>query len=223
MRLSCTGNELPNIPTINCTDTVGQLDNFCKLIKVNDQVLLYEQPNRAYYWVSLQADEIQLVVCHLEKYAEQAAKRGDWCGRLSDYLIVGMNTEDGDCYILIVELRHTLSKVEQAIDKFEQLENSIEQVMSRLQTDVISSSLFEKACWQPDKYKIAGFVIAPAGVRSIPLKQRTRRIVKDNYKGIIKIMPHERVKECKITWTELLNEIVPKCDPHRFKGHRKQP
>ena len=219
MRLACTGNQLPDIPTVNCTDATGQLENCCLLMQIDDQVLMYDQPDQAYYWVLLQADEIPLVICNLEKYADQAEKVGNWTGRRSDYLVMGMNTDDGDCYLVIVELRHIITNEDQVNDKLEQLQNSIKQVMSRLEIHLANSPLFEQACPKPEHYKVVGIVIAPAGIKAFSRLKRTRTIIGDTYQGIITMMPSERIKECKITWTELLKEVVPKNDPQRFKRH----
>ena len=105
MRLLCTRDKLPNIPRINSTDPIKNLDNCCQLVEIETEILLFEKVEKSYYWVKLEADEIQLVVCNLEKYANQASS---WKGRRCDYLVMGMNVEDGDCYLIIIELRHLI-------------------------------------------------------------------------------------------------------------------
>ena len=217
MSLPCTGNKLPDIASVDCTDTATQIDQCCKLMQIEEDVLLYDQPNQAYYWVLLNADEIQLIVCNLEKYADKAEKIGNWMGRCCDYLVMGWY--DGDRYIVIIELRHILTKEDQAIEKLDQVEKSIDQVISKLFPHIANSPLFAEACPQPENYKIAGIVIAPAGIRSIARNKRTRIIRNDSYTAIITMMPPERIKACKITWSELLSQITVASGRKRFQRH----
>ena len=205
MRLLCTRDKLPNIPRINSTDPIKNLDNCCQLVEIETEILLFEKVEKSYYWVKLEADEIQLVVCNLEKYANQASS---WKGRRCEYLVMGMNVEDGDCYLIIIELRHLIVNEDQAIDKLDQVEKTIQNIISILPQQFFHSSCFDQACPQPQPYKIAGIIIAPAGIKGISREDRTRVINHENYQAIITMMPPEQVKDCKITWHDLLQQFV---------------
>jgi hypothetical protein len=206
MPLLCTGDKLPDIPTVNCSDSIKTLDNCCQLVEIETEILLFEKLETAYYWVKLEADEIQLVVCNLEAYANQASS---WKGRRCDYLVMGMNVEDGDCYLIIIELRHLIVKEDQAIDKLNQVEQTIQNIISILPQQISNSPFFEQACPQAQPYKIAGIIIAPAGIRGIARENRTRVINHEKYQAIITMMPPEQVRNCTITWRDLLQQFVP--------------
>jgi len=206
MPLLCTGDQLPDVPTVNCSDSIKTLDNCCQLVEITTEILLFEKLETVYYWVKLEADEIQLVICNLEDYANQASS---WKGRRCDYLVMGMNVEDGDCYLIIIELRHLIVKEDQAIDKLDQVQQTIQNIISILPQEIANSPFFEQACPEITNYKIAGIIIAPAGIRGISRENRTRVINHDNYQAIITMMPPEQVRNCKITWTDLLQQFVP--------------
>ena len=141
MPLDCTGDNLPKeIPIIKIEETPSGLDNFCQILNSGDEVLLHQsipESDRAYYyWFILEADDFPLAVCELEKYADYAAQKDQWSGRRADYLIIG--SYQGDCYLIVVELRHVLVKEKQEYDKFKQLLESIEQIIRYL--EIINNS-----------------------------------------------------------------------------------
>jgi hypothetical protein len=120
MPLDCTGDNLPQeIPVIKIEKTPSSFDDFCQIVNSGDEVLLHQaiEKNRGYYyWFILEADDFPLAVCELEKYANYAAEKEQWFGRRADYLIIGYY--EGDCYLIVVELRHVLVKEKQEDDKF---------------------------------------------------------------------------------------------------------
>ncbi len=101
-----------------------------------------------------------------------------------------------------------INNEKQAEDKLAQLEESIDQVMYQLNSHIDNSSLFTEACDKPNQYRVIGVVIAPAGIRGISRNKYSKRIRKDNYNAFLTMMPPERLKECQITWGQLLRSIV---------------
>lgn len=208
MPLPCSGPQLPDIPTVHCRQKIRTLADCCTFVEIDDEVLLYEeQPGKPFYWIVLHADETPLAVCHLEAYANYAEGIGGWWGRRSDYMTLGWYR--GDCYLLVMELRDILINEKQGEDKLDQLQNSIAQIMTQFSEQIVTVPAFNRACDQPEGYKIAGIVVAPAGIRGISRDKRVRRIVYSEYSAIITMMPGERIRNCRVTWSELMLTITP--------------
>lgn len=209
MPLPCTGSDLPDIPSIDCPPNVTRLDDCCKLVAIEDEILLYEkQSDRPYYWIVLQADEMPLSVCNLEAYANSVAKNDEWMGRRCDYMAMGW--AGGECCLLAIELRDRLTSETQVANKFEQIEQSIEQIMARIDTQIIGSPLFEQACASPDDYKVAGIVIAPAGIRKKSRSERIHIIRTDTYSAAVAVMPPDRIHDCRLQWSDLMEMVGAK-------------
>lgn len=200
----CSGSVLPAGQIVGCSDPVHHFADCCTAVPIFDEVLLDERlasdKGEYYYWLWLNADETPLVVCALEQYADQDA---DWLGRRADYLAVGWY--DGDCYLVVIELRRTLVKEQNAQNKLDQVEHSIKQVISQLLPQLTTSTLFSEACHEPEEYKIVGVVIPVE--HSKKRAQQTRLITVGAYKAAIVSIPHSRIKECRIGWSELLTAI----------------
>ncbi|MEE4357586.1 MAG: hypothetical protein V2I97_14065 [Desulfococcaceae bacterium] len=113
MPLNCSGKELPDIPSAECADTVSDIDDCSRLTEIQDEILLHESVEDGYhYWTIIQAgDETPFAACHFEKYA--ACKNME--GRRSDYLLCGWH--NGECFIIVCELRQTLLNERQMKDK----------------------------------------------------------------------------------------------------------
>lgn len=207
MPLPCSGPQLPDIPAVRCRQDAQKLADCCHFVGIDDEILLHEeQQGRPYYWVVLHADDTPLCACHLEQYANLAESAGDWVGRRADYMALGWY--GGDCYLLVIELRDILVNERQGEDKLDQLENSIAQILVHLNEQVTNVAVFNQACDQPERYKVAGIVVAPAGIRGISRSNYTRRIENATYSAIITMMPSNRVRDCRITWSELMLTIT---------------
>lgn len=144
MPLDCTGESLPDIPIIKIPISPTCFDDFCLILNTSDQVLLHESiSQKIKYWVIFEADDYPLAACDLEEYANYAAEQQNWEGKRSDYLIIG--SYDGDCYLIIIELRHVIVKEEHEDQKFEQLRLSIEQIVNQLTVQVLIRTLPKNA------------------------------------------------------------------------------
>ncbi len=206
MSLPCTGSHIPDIPSVDCSPHLVRLDECCTLVDIESEILLYEkQADKPHYWVVLQADDMPITVCNLEAYANAAEKKNDWTGRRCDYMAMGW--ADGDCCILAVELRDRLTSEAQVDNKFAQVEQSIAQIMMMIDTQITGSPLFEQACFSPDRYKVAGVVIAPAGIRKKARGERIHIIKTDTYAAAVAVMPFNRIRDCHVQWSDLM-EIV---------------
>lgn len=199
----CFGSKLPNSQSIDCPESINHFGDCCRQIGIEDEILLHERVKSPkgdfFYWVSLKADETPLVVCALEKYAE----RVNWQGRRADYLGVGWYS--GDCYIVAIELRHALVTEERFEDKLNQLEQSIEWIASELLPDLTNSNVFTDACDNPEHYRIVGAMIPVA--YSKKRAEQTRWVRVGEYETVIVAIPNSSLKECRISWDELLRAI----------------
>ncbi|MGL5192693.1 MAG: hypothetical protein ACRC8Y_03670 [Chroococcales cyanobacterium] len=105
MPLDCTGDILPDIPTIEVPNFPTRFDDFRLSLNAPAQVLLHESisnKNKTLkYWVILEADDYPLAACELEQYADYAAQQQNWEGKRSDYLLIG--SHQGDCYLIIID------------------------------------------------------------------------------------------------------------------------
>ncbi|MEQ8466418.1 hypothetical protein [Coleofasciculus sp. E1-EBD-02] len=206
MPLDCTGESLPDIPEIESQENPNSLDDFCLILNTNDQVIFYENLSGANYkyWMILEADDYPLTACDLEKYADYASQNNQWLGRRADYLIIG--SHQGDCYLVVVELRQVLVKTKQEDDKFEQLRQSIKQIIEHL--EIISNSTSLEAVYiNPSSYKIIGVLIAPANTRSFSRGELNPIVAINSHKVLIRTLPKNALSDCKITWTDLLQRI----------------
>lgn len=208
MSLDCTGDSLPkNISIIKIKETPSCLDDFCQIVNSGDEVLLHQaiEKNRDYYyWFILEADDFPLGVCELEKSADYAAEKEKWLGRRADYLIIGYY--EGDCYLIVVELRHVLVKKTQEDDKFKQLLESIEQILKSL--PIISNSQTLKNVYSnPDDYKIIGAIVAPGTTRNFNRGELNPIRSVNSHKVLIRTLPKNALSDCKITWTDFMTRM----------------
>lgn len=208
MLLRCSGSELPDLPTVQCRSEIRSLSDCCRFVEIDTELLLYEaQPDNPYYWVILHADETPLTVCHVEAYANHAERAAAWAGRRADYLAMGWY--QGDCFLAIIELRDILLNEAQSEDKMAQVENAISQVMMQFNQQIADNPAFQRTCNQPGGYKIVGLIIAPAGIRRIAREKWLRRIVHNDYSAVIALTPPDRIRDCRTTWSELMQTFVP--------------
>lgn len=207
MPLPCNGPQLPNVPSARCRKDIRKLVDCCTFVEIDNEILLYEeQSGKSFYWVVLHADETPLSVCHLEAYANYAGSVGSWVGRRADYMALGWY--GGECYLLVIELRDILVNERQGKDKLDQIENSIAQIMAQVNEQIMDVTAFNRVCDQPERYKIVGIVVAPAGIRGISRTNYTRSVEKPEYSAIITMMPLDRARDCRITWSELMMTIT---------------
>jgi hypothetical protein len=207
MPLNCTGEDLPaGSTTINLPESPKSLDDFCIVLDIDDEILLYESlsNSRNKYWVIIQADDYPISICELEQYADYLSTQNQWQNRRADYLIIG--SHNGDCYLIIVELRHVLVTETQEDDKFEQLRESIQQLVRNL--DAINQSVALAGVYSnPEFYKLIGIVIAPGNTRRFSRGELNLIIPIDSHKALIRTLPKDALRDCRITWTDLLRRI----------------
>ncbi|NER20980.1 MAG: hypothetical protein F6J96_09760 [Symploca sp. SIO1C2] len=206
MPLDCTGESLPDIPKIELQEYPSSFDDFCLILNTNNEVIFYESISGTnyQYWVILEADDYPLAACELEKYADYATQHNQWSGRRADYLIIG--SYQGDCYLIVVELRHVLVKEKQEDEKFEQLLKSIKQIIDNLEVINNSKSL-EAVYTNPSYYRIIGLIIAPGNTRLFRRGELNRVVSINSHKVLIRTLPKDALSDCKITWTDLLQRI----------------
>lgn len=209
-RSNCLGDDLPDVSYVECEGNADNLDGYCKCVPSGEEFLLYDYiPSKRgayYYWLRLRADDdTSLIVCALEKYVDA----NNLEGRKADYFCMGwvfdpdLNTST--CYIVIVELRKELINENQFEDKVEQIKQTINLINSDLLDNISDSAFFDYACHKPDDYKIVGAII-PA-TRSKPRTHQTKKVTIGEKEYLIAAVPHERIRECKISWSELLVAI----------------
>jgi hypothetical protein len=201
---SCSGSNLPDdVQMVNCVEPIQYLSDCCARVDIEDEILLYDhirsERGDYYYWISLSSDETPLTVCALEKYAEQTA----WTGRRADYL--GMGWYSGDCYVVVTELRHALVTEERFEDKLDQLEQSIAWIVSNLLADFTKFDTFTYACDNPEYFKIVGAMIPVS--YSKKRAEQTRQVRIGEHETVILAIPNSILKECRISWGELLRAI----------------
>jgi hypothetical protein len=208
MPLDCTGENLPDIPTIEIPNSPTSFDDFCLVLNAPAQVLLHESisnKNKTLkYWVILEADDYPLAACELEQYADYAAQQQNWEGKRSDYLLIG--SHQGDCYLIIIELRHVIVKEEHEDQKFEQLRQCIEQLINQLFV-IDQSNVLTEVYPNPEQYKIIGVVIAPGNTRQFRRGELNLKIEIKSHPGLIRTLPKDALSQCQITWTELLHRV----------------
>ena len=204
---------------LDIEETPSCLDDFCQTIQFEDEVLLYEvvhEKNRTYYYgFILEADDFPLAVCELEKYADYAAEKEQWLGRRADYLVIGSN--EGDCYLIVIELRHVLKVEEQLNEKVKQLLESIEQILKCLPI-ISNSQTLEKVYSSPDDYKIIGAFVAPGTTRKFNRGELNPIRSVNSYKVVIRTLPKDALSNCKITWTDFITRMGVL--PNQKKGQK---
>jgi len=208
MVLNCTGEDLPlGIPTLKSPEIPNSLDDFCFILKTNEEILLYEtiDNDRLKYWVILEADDYPIAVCELESYADYLSRQRQWQGRRADYLIIGSCA--GDCYLVIVELRHVLVKEDQEDDKFQQLKETISHLIEAHLETIKQSNFLAKIYENPTSYKIIGLVIAPGNTRRFSRGELNQKINIASHSVLIRTLPKDALFDCKITWKYLLKRI----------------
>lgn len=104
-----------------------------------------------------------------------------------------------------MELRNTLVKEDQTVDKVEQVRQSIETLISDLLPHMQTSDIFSHACHDPDQYKIVGVIIPVQ--RSMSRAMQTQRLKIDTYDAVIVSLPSDRIKQCRLSWSDLLVSI----------------
>jgi len=198
MPLNCSGKELPDIPSVECADTVIDIEDCSRLVEIEDEVLLHESVEHGYhYWTIIQAgDETPFAVCHLEKYADSKNMEG----RKSDYLLCGW--QKGECIIVVCELRQTLLNERQIKDKIDQVVQTLNLIDNQLITEIQASDIFSQSCTQPDEYKLLGIVIPSS--RSKKRAEQTGIVTINGRKVAIVALPGSKIKNCRISWTEMM-------------------
>lgn len=208
MALSCTGNTLPNIVKIPIKDPPSSLDDFCLVFNEHEEILLYEKltdsKHETYYWAIVEVDEYSVAACLLEEYADYASGIGQWSGRRSDYLLIGLY--NWECYVIVVELRHVLVREQQEKDKFEQLRQSLAQIIDRI-TVLVESEALSQIYEEPEVYKFAGVVIAPGNTRSFNRRELNPQVTIAGHEVLIRTLPKDSLSDCRITWTKLLKRL----------------
>ncbi len=207
----CSGEVLPDKRQVNCDHSVHQLGDCCEVVMIDEEIMLFEKISKTgrrnyYYWFFLRADETApLVVCALEQYAKSQGNR--WLGRRADYLAIGWY--NSECYIVLIELRHVLLSKKQQDDKLEQLEQSINTVVSTILPDFRNSDILAQACYPlppPAQCRIIGIVVPPERSKSSLNRKKVIEIAQ--YKGVITTLPSTRLNQCRISWSELLGTII---------------
>lgn len=204
----CSGQILPKKRTVNCQDSVTQLEDCCEIVNLDDEIMLYEHVKPGakgyYYWFFLKADDkMPIVVCALEQYADKIA---DWSGRRADYLAIGRY--EGYCCIVLIELRHVLLSEKQQDDKLQQLEKSIETLVNTALPTFKQSKIFPEAGYPPpapQDYKIVGVVIPTDRSKERLNRKQTKQI--GQYSCFMTTLLSARLTRCRISWSELLDAI----------------
>jgi hypothetical protein len=204
----CSGKDLPKKKrTVNCQESVTQLDDCCEVVNMDDEVMLYEHVRAKdyYYWFFLKADDnMPMVVCALEQYADK--KVAYWLGRKADYLAIGWY--QGYCCIVLIELRHVLLSEEQETDKLKQLEESLETLVNKVLPTFKRSAIFQEACYPPpppQECRIVGVVVPPDRSKLRLNRKKSKQI--GEYQCFMTSLPSDRLTECRISWSELLDAI----------------
>lgn len=198
----CWGNSFPEGQFAECSEQVSLLEHCCKILQIEDEILLWEsQKDAYYYWIFLNADETPLAICALEKYVDRKSMRG----RKADYLAIGWH--GGKCYIVIIELRKTLVKEDQSKNKIKQVKQSVELLFSEgLLTQIENSDFFSYACDQPECYHIVGVVIP--STLSKKRAQTRQKIVVNGKECLVVAIPNSLIRQCRINWSELMRAII---------------
>jgi hypothetical protein len=209
MGLKCTGDFLPEDVKIvsYCEESATCLDDFCLVGEPEDQILLFEilkksDSSQLYYWAIIEVDDFPLGVCELEKYADHSLSQ--WLGRRSDYLIIG--SYRGDCFCLVVEMRHVLVKESQKDDKFEQLKETLTQIIQQ-ENIILESQILAQVYPQPENIKYLGVLIAPGNTRSFNRWEINKVIEINERKIVLRTLPSDALKDCQIQWTTLLQKL----------------
>lgn len=201
----CSGIDLPDIPSVHCASQPKQFDECCTLTVIGEEVLLNQVDSRSkyrryHYWTILKADETPIAVCALEEFVET---QPDWQGRRADYLAVGWHK--GDCYLVIIELRRAMLSEDHFVNKLEQVQDSIRGVISYLLPTLSVSKLISHACHEPGAYKIVGVIVPSERSRKRALQSETLQI--NGYQAVVVSIPHSHIRDCRITWSELMRAI----------------
>lgn len=207
MALDCTGKELPpGIVTTPQPSSPQSFDDFCIVVAAGEEVVLHQDlaGKKIYYWCILEADEYGIVACELENYANYAEAQQQWSGKRADYLVMGYTQES--CYLIVVELRHVLVKEAQEDQKFEQLKQSIQQIIQRREIFRESQS-FDEVYHQPESYRVIGIVVAPGNTRRFRRGELNQVYSIDSHKVLIRTLPKDALSNCKITWSDLLQRV----------------
>lgn len=211
MALDCTGKELPSeMVTTPQPSSPKSFDDFCIVVTAGEEILLHQDLSgkKLYYWCILQADDYSLAVCELENYANYAETKQQWSGKRADYLVMGYTDES--CYLIVVELRHVLVKEAQEDQKFEQLKQSIQQIIQRREIFRESQAL-DEVYHQPESYRVIGVVIAPGNTRRFRRGELNQVYSIGSHKVLIRTLPKDALLNCKITWSDLLQRagVIP--------------
>lgn len=209
MGLNCTGEILPqNVLQISCQESANCFDDFCLVGQPEDKILLFEilrnsDHSQLYYWAIIEVDDFPLGVCELEEYANNSISK--WQGRRSDYLIIGSG--GGNCFCLVVEMRHVLVKETQIEDKFAQLTETLTQIIEREQI-ILKSQMLAKIYPQPETLKYIGVLIAPGNTKNFNRYYLNPPPVEINGRKVsLRTLPRDALKDCKIQWTTLLEKL----------------
>jgi len=204
---TCITGKCPRGTQVECLEIVQNIEDCCVLLQQTKKVLFceYVEGKNYHYWLQFHADTVPLVVCNLEGYAQKYCPQ--WEGRKSDYLLVGR--EKNECYIIVIELREQFTQQKQLSDKIEQLKQSIENITLHILPHLSRLQKFQEACFFETaqiNYKIVG--IAMPVVRSMRrVKQTKQPFSINNYEAQIVNIPQTCIKNCQLTWTDLLNEL----------------
>lgn len=203
------GKALPDLRkcrdtvTVKCPEEINELDDCCTLLKTGELALFYEKMHENdYYWLFFMADQDEVMVCHLEGFANACQ---DWNGKRADYLAV--STHRKMCYILVIELRQEISEVKQLKDKQNQVEQSMNKVLELLKDKIATSEHLPPICAFPTYfYKIFGFIV-PA-TRSFNKDEKIKLVtLKDGSLTTITSLPYTKIDQSHISWSLLMAAI----------------
>lgn len=214
----CMGQVLPDEHAlVMCSDSPTGLLDCCVRIDPGESATLCEKVEARrgdyYYWVCIEADEVPLRFCALDMYATHAAKSDDrWRSRRPDYLAIGWH--QGECYVLFVELRERLLDAEQLTeDKFLQVEGGM-RLLCKQSPDLGMEYHRQQAplmvadvCDGVIEHKTVGVVIPAAFSRSRADQSPPLGLEIGGKRVPIVALPHYRLHNCQITWSELLEVI----------------
>ncbi|MBN1812365.1 MAG: hypothetical protein JXA14_11050, partial [Anaerolineae bacterium] len=157
-RMETESVGLPEFDEVTCPGNAARLEDCCVLVQIGEGRSLWEWAgDTRSYWISIVADETPVVLCALDKYAT-AMK---WNERRSDGVAIGWCR--GNCYVVFIELRLALTREEQFEDKADQVESAMQllcQVSDKgREHHEKREKIFEQACDDMSKHRIAGVVI----------------------------------------------------------------
>lgn len=182
------------------------LHDFCTFVPPNDGRALCEYKNNSlYYWINLTTNNLPIVLCAFEKYADAAGLPG----RKTDYLAVGRYRNNA--YVIFIELRKDLVNGRQWIDKKDQIEQA-SRLLCKTETDTGIQhhnnvpEIFPDAAGNMTQHKIVGVMIPVDHAKSRITQSRAASNIGGKVMPILPVSPHRRAQPT-LSWDELLVAI----------------